>query len=78
MKLDIIINAPLIVVPAGTASDSTDIFVINLGRLKVKNKFIMGSEYGNEVDASQLVSSTGQPAVMDKLYVKVTSIKFHK
>lgn len=78
VRLDVTINTPLIVVPAGTPSDSTDIFVINLGQLKADNKFIMASEYSNEIDASQLVSSTGQPAVMDKLSIKITSIKFHK
>ena len=73
-----IISAPLVVVPAGTASSSTDIFVINLGQLTTSNKFIMGSDYSNEIDQSQLISSTGQPAIMDKLSVKVTSIKFYK
>ena len=79
VKLNIIINAPLVVVPAGTTGDdSADIFVINLGQLEAKNTFIMGTDYNNEIDASDLVSSTGQPAIMDKLSVKVTSIKFHK
>lgn len=79
VKLDVIINAPLVVLPTGTAGDnSTDIFVINLGQLNASNKFIMASDYSNEIDKSQLISSSGQPAVMEKLSVKVTSIKFYK
>ena len=78
VKLDMIINAPIIVIPASTTNDSADIFVINLGQLEANNQFITGSQYNNEVDVSQLVSSTGQPAIMDKLSLKVTSIYFHK
>ena len=72
------LNAPLIIVPASAANDINDIFVINLGQLKANNKFIMGSEYSNKIDAAQLISPTNQPAVMDKLSLKVTSINIYK
>ena len=78
VKLDMIINAPIIVIPSSTANDSSDILVINLGRLEATNQFITGSQYSSEVNVSELVSSTDQPAIMDKLSLKVTSIKFHK
>lgn len=72
------LNAPLVVLPASGANDSSDIFIINLGQLRANNKFMMGSEYSDEIDASQLISSTNQPAIMDKLSLKVTSIKIYK
>ena len=78
MKLNININAPIIVIPASANNEMADIFVINLGQLEANNKFITASQYSKDVDVSELVSSTGQPAIMDKLSLKVTSIYFHK
>ncbi|XP_065918579.1 intermembrane lipid transfer protein VPS13C-like isoform X2 [Dysidea avara] len=78
IRLNLTLNAPLIVVPTSTTNDSSEIMVVNLGQLVVRNQFIMGSDYDKETDPSQLVSSTGEPAIMDKLSLSVTSIKAHK
>ena len=78
IRLNLTLNAPLIVVPTSTTNDSSEIMVVNLGQLVVRNQFIMGSDYDKETDPSQLVSSTGEPAIMDKLSLSVTSIKAYK
>jgi len=66
------------VVPTSTTSNSSDILVVNLGQLVIHNQFIMGSDYDKDITPSQLVSSTGEPAIMDKLSLTVTSVKAHK
>ena len=72
------LNAPLIVVPASTTDDSSDILVVNLGQLIAHNQFVVGSDYDKETDPSQFVSTAGEPAIMDKLFLSVTCIKAYR
>ena len=80
MKLDIAVQAPLVVLPLSATNQSA--LVANLGSLVVTNKFLEASEVVKETrspspsDSSGFCSPTGQRAIVDKMNIVLTSIQF--
>lgn len=86
VRLDVIILAPVVVVPLSATSQSA--LVADLGRLEVKNAFLhastlaaskeeVGSKFysGRELSLQDFVSSNGQPAIVDQMTISLSSIQ---
>ena len=91
MKLNIVIRAPLLIVPytpslslplsplESPVSHTQRAFVANLGELLVKNEFKLASTVSAEVvDKTQFVSASGLPAVVDCMTLTISSVELSR
>ena len=78
IKLSVDIEAPVVLLPLSAASHAS--FVLDLGRLRVENDFILASSLISRELAgkSNFLSSCGNPAIVDRMKISLSSLQLGK
>ena len=78
MRLEVTVQAPVLVLPLSASSRSA--LLADLGELRVTNSFLLASDaYSSmKLPSNAFLSATDQPAIVDCMDINISSIQLRR